>query len=188
LKQYFWNKYDGSKSGYLTEKQIKDSFKALDISMTQQQIEYLIMCLYEYTGNLKKLEYMRMFELFETEEHRRLKKIIESYQNYDIESEHSEKKVKFADKNSNIEEKGISFAILVNLLEYHQETDRASSSRNESHARKNLEDQFNEEENIEDIQAEGQEEEIDDDEEEEEEEEEDEEGLENGEEAVNRDC
>lgn len=67
------------------------------------------MCLYEYTGNLKRLEYMKMFELFETEEHRRLKKIIESYQNQDmVESSRSDKKVKFFDSAHDIEERGIA--------------------------------------------------------------------------------
>jgi len=55
------------------------------------------MCLYEYTKDLEKLEWNRMFDLFETEEHRRLKAIIHEESNS---LDQGDKKVKFADESS----------------------------------------------------------------------------------------
>ena len=41
----------------------------------------MIMNLFEFTGSLKRLDYMKMFEIFETEENKNLKRIIEAHQN-----------------------------------------------------------------------------------------------------------
>jgi len=90
-----------AKTGYLSSEQIAAAFDALDIEIEQKQFEFLIMNLYEYTSNLKRLDFMRMFELFETEEHKRMKKIIEMYQNQnDQDSERSDRKVKFKEEKT----------------------------------------------------------------------------------------
>jgi len=88
-----------SKTGYLSSESILKTFNLLDLNVSPKVFEYLLMNLYEYTCNLKKLDYMKMFDIFETEEHKRLKKIIEMYQNQNrIESENTDRKVKFADE------------------------------------------------------------------------------------------
>ena len=91
-----------SKSGYLSKDSIKKTLNLLELNIHGKSFEYLLMNLYEYTCNLERLDYMKMFEIFETEEHKRLKKIIEQYQsqnNPPLDSERSDKKVKFADNN-----------------------------------------------------------------------------------------
>jgi len=84
-----------SKTGYLSSDQIAQAFEELDINVDAKEFEYLIMNLYEYTGNLKRLDFMKMFEIFETEDHKKMKKLMEMYQHNEGDSERSDKKVKF---------------------------------------------------------------------------------------------
>jgi len=93
-----------SKSGYLSKDSIKKTLNLLELNIHGKSFEYLLMNLYEYTCNLERLDYMKMFEIFETEEHKRLKKIIEMYQsqnnpNPPLDSERSDKKVKFKENS-----------------------------------------------------------------------------------------
>ena len=92
-----------SKTGYLSSEQIAQAFDELDISIDPKEFEYLIMNLYEYTGNLKRLDFMKMFEIFETEDHKKMKKLMEMYQQNEGDSERSDKKVKFKDNNKGYE-------------------------------------------------------------------------------------
>jgi len=88
-----------SKSGFLSSESIAKTFNLLDLNVGPKSFEYLLMNLYEYTCDLKNLDYMKMFDIFETEEHKRLKKIIEMYQNQNrLESENTERRVKFKDQ------------------------------------------------------------------------------------------
>ena len=48
------------------------------------------MYLYQYTGDLKKLDYMKMFEAFKNEEYRRIRQINEKFQQQEEESESEE--------------------------------------------------------------------------------------------------
>jgi len=74
----------------LSDKQILQAFKALDLPITPEQSELLIMYLYQYTGDLKKLDYMKMFEAFKNEEYRRIRQINEKFQQQEEESESEE--------------------------------------------------------------------------------------------------
>jgi len=89
-----------SKTGYLSSEQIAQAFDELDISIDPKEFEYLIMNLYEYTGNLKRLDFMKMFEIFETEDHKKMKKLMEMYQQNEGDSERSDKKVKFKENKA----------------------------------------------------------------------------------------
>lgn len=92
-----------AKGGYLHADKIREAFQQLDIDLTNDQFEYLIMNIYEYTGNLKKLDYQKIFEIFQTEEHKNMKKMMGLYEDEEYEEEDSrdEKKVKFqADEDS----------------------------------------------------------------------------------------
>lgn len=94
-----------AKGGYLSADKIREAFRALDIELTNDQFEYLIMNIYEYTGNLKKLDYGKIFEIFQTEEHKRMKQMMGLYeQDEEYEEDHSDeerdKKVKFEDQST----------------------------------------------------------------------------------------
>ena len=56
------------------------------------------MNIFEYTGTLKMLDFNKIFEIFETEEHRELKQRMEKFGSGDAAdygTERSDKKVKF---------------------------------------------------------------------------------------------
>lgn len=87
-----------AKSGYLSSDQIANAFELLEIEIHPSTLEYLIMNIYEYTGNLKRLDFMKMFEIFETEEQKKMKKILAMYEGGEQEEdeyEESDRKVKF---------------------------------------------------------------------------------------------
>lgn len=86
-----------AKSGYLSSDQIANAFELLEIEIEPSTLEYLIMNIYEYTGNLKRLDFMKMFEIFETEEQKKMKKILAMYESGEPEDEYeeSDRKVKF---------------------------------------------------------------------------------------------
>ena len=65
----------------MSSEQIDKTFKLLDLGISPKTFEYMIMNLFEFTGSLKRLDYMKMFEIFETEENKNLKRIIEAHQN-----------------------------------------------------------------------------------------------------------
>ena len=74
-------KLSEAKTGYLSLDQITKAFKDLNIKVDPEVFEYLVMNLYEYTGNLKRLDYMKMFETFGgNEKHQNLRKTIDSQQ------------------------------------------------------------------------------------------------------------
>lgn len=58
---------------------IVNCFKALDLEISSAHMDYLIMRLYDFTGNLAKLDFTKMFEIFDTEEHKKLKKLFDDY-------------------------------------------------------------------------------------------------------------
>lgn len=72
-----------AKTGFLSAPAIVNGFKSLDIDISSAHMDYLIMRLYDFTGNLGKLDYLKMFEIFESEEHKKLKKMFEVYNNQD---------------------------------------------------------------------------------------------------------
>jgi len=89
-----------AKSGYLSSDQIANAFELLEIEIEPSTLEYLIMNIYEYTGSLKRLDFMKMFEIFETEDHKKMKKLMEMYQQNEGDSERSDKKVKFKENKA----------------------------------------------------------------------------------------
>jgi len=92
-----------ARTGYLSSDQIANAFEELDIEIDERQFEYLIMNLYEYTGDLKRLDFMKMFEIFESEEHKRMKKLIDMYNQNEQDSdenERSDRKVKFKEEKT----------------------------------------------------------------------------------------
>jgi len=97
LKAHY-NFLPDAKTKLLSSKQISDGFKHLDIAINPKQLEYLLIRLYEYTMNFKKLEYMKLFELFENEEHKRIKMIIEEFEQ-GANKEYSYEKGKKGSKN-----------------------------------------------------------------------------------------
>jgi len=84
LKQQYAT-YPESKTGFLSDKQIYNGFKALDINISSEMFEYLIMCLYEQTENLKKLNINNMFEMFGTNEHKKVKEVMQNIENMHLE-------------------------------------------------------------------------------------------------------
>ena len=64
----------------MTSQHIKDGFRILDIYITPKQLEFLLMKLYDFTNDFKKMDYSKLFEMFENEEHKRIKKIMEEFQ------------------------------------------------------------------------------------------------------------
>lgn len=72
-----------AKTGYLSAPVIVNVFKSLDIDISPSHMDYLIMRLYDFTGHLGKLDFMKMFEIFESEEHKKLKQMFEEYTNQD---------------------------------------------------------------------------------------------------------
>ena len=69
-----------AKTKYLTSQHIKDGFRILDIYITPKQLEFLLIRLYDFSNDFKKMDHIKMFEMFENEEHKRIKKIMEQLQ------------------------------------------------------------------------------------------------------------
>lgn len=63
LKQQLKN-LEGSSQGYIHYKDLKKIFKDLDIKLSDDEFEFLLMNLYDYTGTLTKLNYKKIYEIF----------------------------------------------------------------------------------------------------------------------------
>jgi hypothetical protein len=69
----------GAKDELISYIQLQEGFKNMEIELDNQQMDYLILRLYDLSHSLQELEYTKMFEIFQTEENIRLKQIFDLY-------------------------------------------------------------------------------------------------------------
>ena len=63
----------------ITYVQLTEGFRSLEIEIDDRQMDYLILRLYDLSHNLNEFEYLRMFEIFQTDDNIRLREIFDMY-------------------------------------------------------------------------------------------------------------
>lgn len=69
-----------ARDGFLSSELLLETLQFFDITLTQEQKDYLLLRLFEVSASLKRIEFRRIYEVFPLDEQKRAKLIYDSHQ------------------------------------------------------------------------------------------------------------